>query len=100
MIRILSVAQMEAIDTALWYEERQPGLADTFINELSVAYERIRENALGLPALEYYSGKHNVRRYLMSRFPYLVIFAVMPDEIVVVAIAHTHRRPMYWLSRL
>ncbi len=99
MIRILSVAQMEAIDTALWYEERQPGLADIFIHELSVAYERIDENALGMPALEYYPGKHNVRRYLMSRFPYLVIFAV-PDEIVVVAIAHIHRRPMYWLSRL
>ena len=55
---------------------------------------------LGLPVLEYYSGSHSVGRCLMDGFPYAVIYVCRPDEIVVVAVAHTRRRPLYWLDRL
>ena len=36
----------------------------------------------------------------MHHFPYAVIYLCRPDETVVVAIAHTHRRPFYWVDRL
>ena len=64
------------------------------------AFESIRSHPLGLPLIEYYSGPHEVRRCLMHRFPDAVIFVCRPDEIVVVAVAHTRRRPLYWLNRL
>lgn len=36
----------------------------------------------------------------MMRFPYGVIYATDPEEIVILAIAHMHRRPGYWRDRL
>jgi hypothetical protein len=41
-----------------------------------------------------------VRRFLFERFPYGVFDAHLQDEIVVVAVAHQHRRPGYWMRRL
>ena len=98
--RVLSVADGESIAAALWYEDRQPGLADKFLAELHLALESIRGNPHGLPLLECYSGTHEVRRCLMHRFPFAVICVCRPEEIVVVAVAHTRRRPLYWLDRL
>jgi toxin ParE1/3/4 len=47
-----------------------------------------REEALGL------------RRALLSRFPYGVVFVELEDHIRVVAIAHAKRKPGYWLHRV
>lgn len=41
-----------------------------------------------------------VRRMPVRRFPYRVVWVITDDEIYVVAIAHTHRRPGYWRHRL
>jgi toxin ParE2 len=35
----------------------------------------------------------------MNRFPYSVIYALENDELVVLAIAHQHRKPFYWRDR-
>jgi len=41
-----------------------------------------------------------IRRALLPRFPYLVIFIELADELRVLAVAHGKRRPGYWLDRL
>jgi toxin ParE1/3/4 len=40
------------------------------------------------------------RRYLLRRFPYAIIYVVTDDALMVLAIAHTSRRPGYWRHRL
>ena len=40
------------------------------------------------------------RKCLLTRFPYLVIYAPLPDELLVLAVGHQHRRPEYWRERL
>lgn len=67
---------------------------------MRLAFDSIRMNRFASLLLEYYSGPHEVRRLLMHHFPYAVVFVCRPDETLVVAVAHTHRRPLYWLSRL
>lgn len=98
--RVLSAANAEAIAAALWYDDRQVGLADAFLAEMQAAFESIRHAPQSMALLEYYAGKHEVRRCLMHRFPYAMIFVCRPDEVVIVAVAHTRRRPLYWLNRL
>ena len=95
-----SVAENEGNDAAAWYDEHQAGLGEDFLAQVQRAYASIRSNPISLPRLEYYSGEHEVRRCLMHQFPYLVIYVCRPDETVVVAIAHTRRKPLYWLDRL
>lgn len=41
-----------------------------------------------------------IRRAKVKRHPYLVIYAVLEDQLVVLAIAHTNRNPGYWRDRM
>ena len=72
--RLLSIAEVEATEAALRYEERQPGLGDEFLTELSMALERIRRDPRTFARLENYTGGHELRRCSLHRLPYLVVF--------------------------
>jgi plasmid stabilization system protein ParE len=41
----------------------------------------------------------SLRRMLLHRFPFSIIYSEEPDAIVIVSIAHHRRRPGYWQSR-
>ena len=43
---------------------------------------------------------HGTRRFLLRRYPYNLIYRVEPTRLVIVAVAHAHRRPGYWKQRL
>jgi plasmid stabilization system protein ParE len=45
-------------------------------------------------------GRKNARGKLLRRFPYTLIYAVEPDLIYILAVAHQNRRPAYWSDRL
>lgn len=40
----------------------------------------------------------NVRRVLVRRFPFNVIYRLRGDELQIVAFAHTRRKPGYWMK--
>jgi mRNA-degrading endonuclease RelE of RelBE toxin-antitoxin system len=41
-----------------------------------------------------------VRRCRLRRFPYGLIYAIDRGDILIVAVAHAHRRPDYWRDRM
>lgn len=100
ILRVLSVAELEAADAAIWYDERQPGLGDDFFAELESAFARLRNSNERLAKLTEYRGPFDLRRFHLARFPYLLILQQRPEERVVLAVAHVRRRPLYWLNRL
>lgn len=40
-----------------------------------------------------------VRKCLLHKFPYKVMYSVEEDHILVIAVAHQHRKPDYWVGR-
>lgn len=40
-----------------------------------------------------------IRRLILSRFPYKLLYSVEADHIYVIAVAHQHREPNYWTDR-
>ena len=42
----------------------------------------------------------DIRRCLIKRFPYGVLYGIDTDTIVIVAVAHLHRKPNYWIDLL
>ena len=42
----------------------------------------------------------NVRRFILPGYPYDLIYAVLAEEIVILAVAHHSRQPGYWQERL
>ena len=98
--RVLPEAIGEAISDSIWYDKRHRGLGDDFLNEVQAALATIKTATHAMPKVEGYVGPHEVCRYLLKRFPYAIIVVRRPDETPIVAIAHTRRRPLYWLRRL
>lgn len=95
-VRLLAEAETEAQAAAQWYEQRKAGLGEEFSNALANALERIEENPYVFARLEPLRTKLEVRRYLLSRFPYLVVYQLTETEALVIAVAHLHRRPNYY----
>jgi plasmid stabilization system protein ParE len=93
-IRYLAVAQAEIQEAADYYSAISPGLGLAFRREL----RQLLRLVAGMPLAWPVSGE-GTRRCLMSRFPYLVIYAALPDGILVLAVGHQHRQPGYWGDR-
>lgn len=94
-IRLAFLARQEVNEAADYYEASRPGLGTEFTDEFDVVYERIK--------LHPHAGtrfRKNYRLQILSRFPYTVYYSVNEDEIVIFAVAHQHRKPGYWLSRI
>lgn len=82
----------EAID---YYEDRRPGLGKELATEVRSTIDRILLNPIAWAKLS-----ANVRRCRLRRFPYALIYQVKPDRVLVVAVMHLRRDPVYWRSRL
>ena len=92
-------AAAEALDAATWYEKRQAGLGRAFTERVDQALQAIREAPRRFARLETADFDGEVRRVLLSRFPYLVIYEICDDTVTVLAVAHASRSPDYWLER-
>jgi toxin ParE2 len=94
-VRILEVAEQEIDEAVSYYNGQVAGLGDAFLLEAIAAIERIRQ----FPDAWHPLGE-NVRRCRLRRFPYGLIYHADESGVLVVAVAHTHRRPEYWRDRL
>ena len=87
-------AVAEATAVRRWYAERDPDVADGFIEALDRAIAQIAEAPLRWPP--YVEG---TRRLLTRRFPFSIIYRISGDSVLIVAIAHQRQRPGYWSPR-
>ncbi|MBT4451801.1 MAG: type II toxin-antitoxin system RelE/ParE family toxin [Gammaproteobacteria bacterium] len=78
-----------------WYQGQTNGLGDDFLNELETAFETIT----GLPDT-WPIFQLDFRRFLLSKFPYSVIYRAHNKTIFVVAVMHNSRKPGYWSDRV
>ncbi|MBD3795616.1 MAG: type II toxin-antitoxin system RelE/ParE family toxin [Epsilonproteobacteria bacterium] len=78
-----------------WYEKELNGLGYAFISELENAYEAILHSPLVWANFEY-----GFKRYLLSRFPFSVVYKVTKETIFIIAVMHNSRNPNYWVERI
>jgi len=91
----LSAADLELIEAAQFYNEREPGLGKAFLDAAKEAGERIRRN----PAMYAFYEKP-IRGCRVWPFPHRLFYRELSDRIQIVAVAHPSRRPGYWQDRL
>ena len=90
----------ELAEAVLWYEARRQGLGSEFLDEVQATLPLIGSRPRSFPRLQDVDATLEIRRALLARFPYALVFLVREDEVRVVAVAHAKRRPGYWLSRV
>ena len=93
-VSFLALAQQELDDAVAWYNKQAPGLGQDFLDELDRAVRRAVAFPFSCPEID-----PGVRRCLLARFPYGLIYSIDQETIVVVAVAHLHREPRYWIGR-
>lgn len=98
-VRILEEASQEAIEAAAWYEYEQAGLGVEFFAAVDAAIDVIEENFTPLSPLPEEAGNTGAKRLILERFPYDLIAIELPEEAVVIAVAHQSRKPGYWRER-
>ncbi len=94
-IRFLAPAVQELDDAFEWYEDQMPKLGHEFLSEIQEAETRI----LTWTESNSKIGPH-LRRCLVRRFPFGLIYGIDDQTIVIVAVAHLHRKPFYWTGRI
>ena len=99
-VRIHAAAVEEAAEAAAWYEKERPGLGTDFQQAIEAALDLLEEDIVPLVSAKGIVGARGLKRLLLRRFPYSVIVRERAEEIVVIAFAHTARRPGYWRGRL
>lgn len=79
-----------------YYEERRTGLGLQLAAEVHATVERIIAQPTMWPMLTV-----DVRRCLVRRFPYGVLYAYNEHagEVLILAVMHLHREPGYWANR-
>ena len=93
--RFLSPAEEEMSEASLFYDAASGGLGDAFLDDVQQAVDRLCEYPQAGKAVS-----SSLRRMLVHRFPFSIIYSIETDVILVVAIAHHGRRPGYWQSRV
>jgi len=87
-------AEAELVSAARYYEEHAENLGVDLLAAVQRSYLRL---------LEFPESGHpfglRLRRVLVPGFPYGLIYRAEADRILIVAVAHLHRRPGYWRRR-
>ena len=82
-------------DSYKWYEEQSEDLGEELLDEIESSYQAIADFPKAWAPFPY-----GFRRYLLSRFPYSVIYKTDEEMIYIIAIMHNSRKPDFWLDRL
>jgi hypothetical protein len=91
----LDEARLEMVEAARFYELRQSGLGQSFLDAINRGVSDIESYPRRWPVVS-----RRMRRRLVGRFPYGLLYRIERTGIVIVAVMHLHRHPRYWIKRL
>ena len=93
-LSIHEVAEAEINEAADFYDLESPGLGGVFLNEIQRAFQSIVDLPDAAPLI-----RGRVRKRIVTKFPYSLVYSTRGNEIRLLAVAHHKRRPFYWRGR-
>ena len=88
-------AELELIESAVYYEKQVPGLGERFEFEIRYATDLLLDQPEIGPLVD-----PNLRKFILTRFPFTLYYSVTADVLRIEAVAHQSRRPGYWKPRV
>lgn len=93
--RFLLPAEEEMTEAAIFYENASANLGVDFLHDIDHVINLLRNHPLLGERVD-----NELRRAILHRFPFSIIYAVDSDTILIIAVAHHSRRPDYWRERI
>ncbi len=87
-------AEAEAEEARQWYADKSPAAATRFVASLRAAMGLVREDPERWVEFE-----RGIRRVMLKKFPYAILYTVRSDHVLVLAVMHFSRHPEYWHGR-
>jgi hypothetical protein len=94
-VSFLPAAEEEMIEAACYYESKCELLGSDFLAEVEHAMQSIQAHPASSPVI-----RSNIRRRLLNRFPFGLLYIIENNLALIVAVMHLRRRPGYWKERL
>ena len=94
-IEFLPIAKTELDDAIEYYDLELPGLGIKFKKEVRSSLKRIAVFPKAWSMI-----RPDIRKCIMHKFPYNILYTVEENIILIIAIAHHHRNPEYWIERI
>lgn len=88
------LAEHELNEAARYYDLEEPGLGGAFLDEVDRCLDSIQAHPKAGAIL-----RGEVRRRLLRRFPYALLYKIKPTGIRILAVMNLRRRPAYWIDR-
>lgn len=88
------VVQSEAVldiqEAFEWHEKQRMGLGYELIEEIETCYEKLSKHP------EHYTRiSERYRRIKTNRFPYLLVYEIEGDKVIINSVRHAKRQPKY-----
>jgi hypothetical protein len=94
-VEFIEPASIELDDAIEYYNLQSPGLGKIFFIEVLETIDLISL----FPQL-WSQNTENTRKAVLRKFPFNLIYSIIEDKIFIIAVAHQHREPEYWIDRL
>ncbi|NUM52202.1 MAG: type II toxin-antitoxin system RelE/ParE family toxin [Candidatus Hydrogenedentes bacterium] len=89
------LARRDFVRAMEYYKKRSRVAVPGWIEELDAGIDLIRQFPGGMPEME-----PGVRRLILKRYPYCLIYTLQDNTAVIVAVVHQRRKRRYWKRRL
>lgn len=95
-IKIHELAVKEFDEAIEWYELQSKDLGKKFKKSVLEKINKIKRNPYW-----FLKEEDNIYKAYINKFPFKILFTIENNEnIIIWAIAHLHRKPWYWQSRI
>jgi len=88
------LANDELLNARDYYDELVFGLGKLFVLEIERCLNVIKVNSIAYPVI-----KNGIRKAVIMKFPYSILYRVEKDNIYILAVMHQKRKPNYWIDR-
>ena len=95
-LQVSEPASLELAEAVRWHEDRRSGWGGRLFDAVAGTFALIESfPEVASPR----RGRLPSRQLKVRGFPYVVAYRIRPDDVYIVAVAHTSRRPGYWKHR-
>ena len=81
----------EALEAYLYYEEKQEGLGDRFLNSLRKRYGDLSRNPQYFSFI-YADREKTLRDVIVEDFPFVIMYDIVGTEVIVYSVHNTYKK--------
>ncbi|MFN7675366.1 type II toxin-antitoxin system RelE/ParE family toxin [Flavobacterium sp.] len=93
-LKIFPKAKSDLSEISSWYEDIQKGLGKRFLKNVSLEMKVVKSNPISFQ-IRY----DTTRVVLIKKFPYLIHYEIIDNEILIKAVIHTSRDTKNWKNK-